>query len=777
MKRIVLIAMLLGSMLQGVFAQKIAIKGSVKDAASKEAVEYVNVVLQTSDSTFIKGTTTNGKGSFLLDKLHPGDYVLVLSNVGYTTHYLSLNGVKRNVDLGEILLEDAAVAMEGVTVSASAQISHSDRKLLFPSERQMKVSTNGVNLLQQMMLPRIQVNPLKNEIGVLGGGELQLRINGAKAEIDEIKSLLPTDIIRIEYHDNPGLRYGNAEVVLDYIVRRPDAGGSFGLDLSQGMNAMWGEYNVFGKVNYKKSEWGVSYHMGPRDFYGMWRNNEEEFHLADGTTLHRIEEGEPGHASLFMNDLSLNYSLQQTQNSLFSATFRLRSRSQPHWDYQGVLINVANPAEKVDMIDRTKNSSTRPSLDLYYQHTFSKKQLLILNVVGTYNREKSRRLYEESLQDEVLTGVHNDVRGNKYSLIGEAIYEKQFSKGSALSFGVRHTQSFVNNEYRNGRDYETDMDQGDTYLYTEYRGKVKKLDYRLGVGVTRSYNKEGGDKESYEDYSFNPRIMVHYALPGNSFIRWKANISNVSPSLGNLDAVEQVVDSLQLRRGNPNLKSYLRYHTELSYEYQKGLFYGSLWGAYDYQPDAIMEEKYQEGDKIVQTWDNQKDWQKLSGRVILRVGPIKDRLQLSFTGGVNHYMSHGNTYSHTYSNWYCDAQASFNYKQYSFYWQFNTNWNNFWGETLSGGENNQILGVNYTHKTLRVGIGAFNPFTNYKQNKVLTENWNEYASYKKVNYIKESSRLFVVTASYNFSFGRKFKAGKQRVVNSDNDSGVMSSGK
>ena len=32
----------------------------------------------------------------------------------------------------------------------------------------MKVSTNGVNLLQQMMLPRIQINPMNNEIGVLG---------------------------------------------------------------------------------------------------------------------------------------------------------------------------------------------------------------------------------------------------------------------------------------------------------------------------------------------------------------------------------------------------------------------------------------------------------------------------------------------------------------------------------------------------------------------------------------------------------------------------------
>ena len=185
-----------------------------------------------------------------------------------------------------------------------------------------------------------------------------------------------------------------------------------------------------------------------------------------------------------------------------------------------------------------------------------------------------------------MTDINNNVLGDKYSLIGEAVYEKQFSKGNSLSFGLRHTQSFANNEYRNGHYYETDMNQGDTYVYGEYRGKVNKLDYRLGVGVTRSYYKQSGD-DSYENYSFNPRLVLHYTLPGNSFVRWKSDISNASPSLGDLSAVEQIVDSLQIRRGNPNLKAYLRYHTELTYEWQKGIFYSNLWGAYDYRPNAL----------------------------------------------------------------------------------------------------------------------------------------------------------------------------------------------
>ncbi|WP_278622879.1 TonB-dependent receptor [Parabacteroides gordonii] len=775
MKRILFAIVLLGCMIQGVFAQNLEIKGMVRNGRDKAPLEFANVVLQTADSVFITGTTTDGKGRFMLDKVKAGDYLLAVSSLGYETQYIALDGFNKSIDLKEILMEDAAVSLDGVTVSASNTSSRSDRKLIFPSDRQVKASTNGMDLLQQLMLPKITVNPMSNEIKVPGNGEVQLRINGVKVELDEIKALLPADIIRIEFHDNPGLRYRNAEVVLDYIVRRPETGGNFSVDMSQGVNALWSEHRVSGKINHKKSEFGASYRIGPRDFYGMSRDNEEIFHLADGTVLHRKETGDPSHASMFMHNLNLNYSVQDPEKYLFNATFRYWNNHQPHWDYRGILSNLDNPDDYVDMVDLNSSDNQVPALDLYYQRNLKNDQTLVFNVVGTYNRTSSHRFYQESRGEELLTDINNRVSGKKYSLIGEAIYEKKLANGNSLSGGVWHTQSFSDNEYRNGHDYDTHMDQSASSIYGEFKGKVRKLDYMLGVELARLYYKQEGTDDSDQFYTFNPRFTLQYALPGQSFIRLKGYVGNLSPSLGNLNAVEQVIDSLQLQRGNPRLESYMSYLLDLNYEYQKGIFYALVNGTYEYVPNAIMDEKYQEGNKIIQTWNNQKNWQRVVGSAMFRVGPIKDILQFSFTGGVNHYISNGNTYSHRYTNWYCNMQASLTWKKFMLMYQMNTNWNRFWGETLEGGENIQMFMAKYNFKNLSLGIGAFNPFSDNW--KVQSENWNQYASSKKTSYIKESSRLFVVSVSYNFSFGRTYKAGQKRLNNADNDSGVMSTGK
>ncbi|MDR2118628.1 MAG: carboxypeptidase regulatory-like domain-containing protein [Tannerellaceae bacterium] len=772
MKQILCALLLLSAVPQGIFAQKIKIDGTVKHAKNGEPLEFVHAVLQTADSSFVAGAVTDAGGYFSLEAAVPGQYRVLVSCTGFVPLSLLLHDIDRDLTLSDILLEEAATALEGVTVSASNTGSLIDKKIIYPSERQQKASANGIELLQQLMLPRLTVNLMENSVSVPGGGELQLRINGVKAETADVIALRPSDVVRIEYHDSPGLRYGKADVVLDYIVRRPETGGNLGLNLSDGILTSWGDNFVNGRINHKQSEFSLHYGVSHRDMYQIWRDNEETFTFADGSVLHRREAGEPGHGEAYWQNLHAAYSFRN-EHRMFNAAFRYYARNHPHLDYAGTLCNVANPADAVRMTDRSAATDRRPSLDLYYQQSLGNDQTIVLNAVGTYNYAGNTRQYRESLHDVLLTDVNSTVDGRKYSWIGEAIYEKN-AGGRRFSAGLRQTQMFSNNTYTGLQNNVTRMNQGETSVYGEYKGKARRLDYTLGAGLTRSYFEQEGE-EAYSYYTVHPRIVLFYALSGQSSLRLRSEVNRVSPSLANLSAVSRTVDSLQIQRGNPSLKPFLRSFTELSGEVRKGLFHADLRGTYEYRPNAIMDEKLREGQKIVQTWNNQKSWQQLGGRLTLRVGPLKDIFQASVAGGVNHYISHGNTYLHRYTNWFATMEGSASYKGFTGTLGLETAWNYFYGETMEGGENMHYLMLGYQHKDLSFSLGMFNPFAdNYKQE---TENRSQYASFRKTSYINETSRMLLARLSYNFSFGRTFKAGEKRLHNADEDSGVMNTGK
>ena len=241
--------------------------------------------------------------------------------------------------------------------------------------------------------------------------------------------------------------------------------------------------------------------------------------------------------------------------------------------YHGQLINRTDETDYVDMIDETNAHRHTPSIDIYYQRNLKKDQVLIFDVVGTCNKEFSDRTYQESRDNVLLTDVQNTVYGKKYSLIGEGIYEKKLANGMRWGAGIRHTHSFSNNDYLNGHNYHTRMQQGSTYLYGEVRGKAKRLDYMLGIGGTRSFYRQEGSVDLYQYYTFNPRLTLKYTFNDRSYLRLRSSISNEMPSLGNLSAIDQVVDSLQIQRGNPNLEAYLHYSNTLDGEWSKGIFY------------------------------------------------------------------------------------------------------------------------------------------------------------------------------------------------------------
>lgn len=762
----IIIAAILMLFSAGIHSQQIQIKGEIRDAGDSQPVEFANIVLQTLDSAFIAGTNSNEKGAFRFEKIKPGDYRLVVSYLGYETTYVSILGIAKSIDLGKVLLQPSSVALEEVTIKASAVRSYSDRRIAFPTDQQKQNATNGINLLSTMMLPRLQVNPLTNEVKA-DEGDIQFCINGIKVEELDVQALSPKEIIRVEYHDNPGVRYGNVAAVLDYIVKRETTGGSVNMNLSNSPVTVFGDDQVAIRLNHKKSEFGLQYSTRYRNFNAR-KEALETYNFGDGMNMQRVLNGIPTYIMETTHNTSLNYSLVEADKYYFNATLRYsftKERKKSH----SLLYEKQTPEQITDVRSGGESRSHLPSLDLYYMRTLKNKQTITANIVGTYINTDANQNYTEKEEEEVLSDVLSNVLGKKYSLIGEGIYEKNWDFGR-LSSGVKHSQAWTDNTYAGTVGGNTRMKQSETYLFAEFSGKLKRLNYMGGVGVARSWFKQEGE-DSYQYYSFRPKVSLQYNMTDNTFIRLGGSVGNTSPALSELSAIEQIIDTLQIRRGNPYLTPYINYNTYLNYEYRKGLFTGGVNLYYWYSPDMIMEETLFENNKFIRTYANQNSWQKVSGDLNIRFGPIKNILMFNITGGVNHFISDGRTYRHTYTNLYYTASVMAMYKKFMGMFQIGSPRNNFVGETMHGGENIHLFMLRYNQGKFTAGAGIMLPFSSlYKRED---ENRNRYAPYKMESFSTSASRMLLLTFSWNFEFGRKYKGGSKKLNNIDTDAGIV----
>lgn len=256
------------------------VSGIVKDAADNSALMGVNVTL-VKDSVEISNVMTDKRGRFSIES-DEGDCIIVLSYMGYETIRMSFN-ISCDKDLGTILMFESAIALGDVTIQANSIIQKVDRQVLLPNDSQISAATDGVSLLQNLQIPRIMINPTDNSVTTLSNEGVQLRINGVLATTAEVKAIMPKDVIRVEYYDQPGVRFGGAAAVIDYIVKKHDSGGSLALSALSGItNLGIGHYYFSGKLHCGKSSFALMSNYSPRIAYWT-RSNSETYNFSSGT--------------------------------------------------------------------------------------------------------------------------------------------------------------------------------------------------------------------------------------------------------------------------------------------------------------------------------------------------------------------------------------------------------------------------------------------------------------------------------------------------------------
>lgn len=754
-------------------AQTLSIKGRVTDG-SQEAIIAANVSLWAADSTLITGVTSDAQGKFALHKIKQGNYRLSVSFIGYRSEILLLN-LNKNIDLGDIALQEDAVSLGEVTVSASNVLQRVDRQIILPTESQMKRSFGAYDLLDNLGIARLQVDKFTNNMSISGGGTVQTRVNGIKVTDKELAAIRAKDILRVEFIEDPGKQYGDEELgaVVNIILKRRETGGIVNFQFSDSPHTLWGENFLAAKFNYKNSEWGIDY-FNKNGKYHSRLESQETFLLGD-RTINRIKQGIQDESTTlnFINNLNLTYNLTKPDKYVFNAIFRNSINNVPYQNELNKMWAVGS-TESIFSYTHNHTSSYSPALDLYFQHTLPHQQSIQLNVTGTLIHTQNNRKYKEYQEEnKPLADILTLVDGNKRSVIGEAIYDKSFNDVK-LSGGARHYQMRTENEYKGSNPTTSEMDQAQTSAFFEVQGKVKDFSYAGSVGMTRAWFKEGNEDHTY--YTFTPTVRLSYNLKKAGFLRYRFNISPAIPSLGALTDVEQAIDTLQIVRGNPLLKTYQQFTNSLSYSYSKKKINVNLSIRHQYYDTPIMESVFVENGKLILMDENQKSYQNLNGELMIGTNGanlfgLKDFLTLYASIGYTRTWSEGLEYSHTYNDFYYNLMVQLQYKNISLEGQFRKVQNYLHGETIKKSENQTVLMAMYTKQNFQAGLGVMFPFTNnYKVGK---ERISSVAPFRSETFVRETGQMFVLRVGYTFEFGRKHKAGSKGLNNSDTESGII----
>jgi hypothetical protein len=102
-------------------------------------LEFANVVLlQTMDSSFVAGTTTDSAGIFLFN-LPVNDYILKISTLGHE----SIEKLINQADLGIITLKNNTVALDEAVVKGNRRtVYYQNNTLVRPADSQPKSGTD-----------------------------------------------------------------------------------------------------------------------------------------------------------------------------------------------------------------------------------------------------------------------------------------------------------------------------------------------------------------------------------------------------------------------------------------------------------------------------------------------------------------------------------------------------------------------------------------------------------------------------------------------------------
>ena len=650
--------------------------------------------------------------------------------------------------------------LEEIQVQASRVIRKADMDIYHPSESSVEQSANGLQLLTRLAIPSLMVDEVMGSI-TASGSSVQLRINGRIATVEQVRNLNPESVKRIEWIDNPGLRYNGADYVLNIIVTNPSKGGSLRLTAQPMFNVLFGNAIADVKLNSGKSQWEFSGFYKLTSSKKVHRDYNETFTFPNGDKLNRIETPINGKIDNDQANGLFSYSFIKPDTTIFYANiyswFNLDNLSR----FNG-LLTLSDESEKINLLSQFKGKGATPTLTLYLEQHFRGKQTLVIDFSTSLYSGYSSSIYRENYldADSYITDIYTHIRDFNQAYAIEADYIKEWNN-SKFTGGLNYNANRNRSKYRNLDNAIFHQHQNKIYFFGEYFKRIGKFTFTGGLGA--QYTEFLFKETEQGNHSWNLRPQATVTFSPNSRNQFRVNFSSwqTTPSLSETNIAPQQTDGFQWNIGNPNLKTYNNYQLNLRY----GFNYGKISGNFNINaytgPKAIAPYLYWEDERLITSYENSKGKQSLSFRLSPQIEVIPNWLMVSGSLEYLNERTQGQGYKLYNHNWNGNVQGILTHWNFTLQMQYGKAQRTLWGEKLSWGEDFSSITLFYTWKEWQFGAVMFMPFGQYDQGSKMMSKWNTNEEHLRLDF-----KMFGLGISYNLQWGRQ-KHGVNKLIDSD----------
>lgn len=651
-------------------------------------------------------------------------------------------------------------AIEEVILKSQRKKQYADRAVYTFDKEALDKARYAKDLITT--LPELQIDPISNTLKSTKGGTTLFLINGIEASDMQIRSVQPAEVVRVEYYDIPPARWATrADQIVNIITRNPETGYVFGADTTTAFDTGFVNASAYGNYTKGQNDFGVEYSINLRDYDNRTVKSIYDYQLGD--SHYRSEEDKKDHFGYTYQNIALRYTRSVPENYAFQAKLNLDLFTSFVKGNGQSLFNQDAMTELHGMFKNGNSDYTKPTLDLYFSKNIGKKDELSINFVGS---DFSTNTLEVAREWEIASGnlVYNNdmnLKAKQSGIVGEIAHVHTFEKGK-LSSGYRISNTAISNELLNLEGFsQYEVNYLEQYFYTEYSGKLKKLNYRLGAGLTNIHNKSA---ETVDDnWSFNPKVILSYAVKNNQTVRFTSSYRPQSPWSAALSSnVVQIAPNI-VQRGNPYLKPKQTFHTNLQYSYNNKYFDFNSILFYNYMKGDINQ--YYAADPLTGgyalMYENSKYTRQFGVQFSGSVKPFGSSILVIKANlvptSVKLVTNTNQEIRNNYINNYFVISSE--YKSLSVQYQFNFPVYTLNGAFLNTNENANHFFASYKLKewTLTGGMYWIGMPSDYKT-KSLPESL---VNYSRRNQIWNNKSMFVLGVNYDFSKGKKTQIDKK----------------